>query len=203
MLHRINIEPAQTTLVPQKIFPPEWSSAIAELNFQFDPERQCVLSEIHNNLVFVSVVDKQTYDAALSLFPTGEYYSTYRLLFQAFEKLARSDKRNRHQIFAHIAPNTLDLFVFEKHIPIFVNTFSLRTPNDLLYYLLHVMNRLKIDTGGLVLKMIDSASHSRHLMQTLESHFLSVVKLSDRENPLNLRVPVQPGFSLINSALCE
>jgi hypothetical protein len=203
MLQRLNIEPAQTTLIPNKLFRSEWSRAIVDLNFQFDPNTQLILSETQNNLVFLSVVDKKNYNLALTMFPNGEYYSTYRLLFQAFEKSARSDKRNRHQIFVNITPNSFDLFVFEKHRLIFVNTFVYQSSTDFLYYLLHVVNRLKIDTGGLTLKVIDSTANSNDLMIVLESHFLSVIKLLGRENPLNLRVPIQPGLSLINSALCE
>ena len=203
MLQRLNIEPAQTTLIPNKFFRSEWSRVIAELNFQFDSESQIVLTETHNDIVFLSVVDKKMYDLALSKFPNGEFYSTYRLLFQTFEKLARSDKRNRHQIFINITPNSFDLFIFEKCRPFFVNTFTYQTSNDFLYYLLHVVNRLKIDTGGLPLRVVDSTANSDNLMAILESHFLSVTKLSSKENPLNLRVPIQPGLSLINSALCE
>ena len=203
MLQRLNIEPAQTTLIPNKFFRSEWSRVIAELNFQFDSESQIVLTETHNDIVFLSVVDKKMYDLALSKFPNGEFYSTYRLLFQTFEKLARSDKRNRHQIFINITPNSFDLFIFEKCRPFFVNTFTYQTSNDFLYYLLHVVNRLKIDTGGLPLRVVDSTANSDNLMAILESHFLSVTKLSSKENPLNLRVPIQSGLSLINSALCE
>ena len=203
MLHRLNIEPALTTLVPEKFFREEWSLAFAELNFQFDPESQVILSETYNDLVFLSVVDKKTYDAALSMFPQGEYYSTCRLLFQTFEKSALSDKRNRHQIFVNIAPKAFDLFIFEKQQPIFVNTFAYQSSTDVLYYLLQVVNRLKIDTGGLTLKMTGSTAHSKDLTEMLEPHFLSIAKLSDKENPLNLLVPIQAGFSLVNSALCE
>ncbi|MDR1951406.1 MAG: DUF3822 family protein [Bacteroidales bacterium] len=200
----INIEPAQTTLVPKKIFNSEWSQAFAELNFEFDSKSQIVLSETYNDIVFLSVVDKKMYNSATAMFPTGEFFSTYRLLFHAFEKLAHSDKRNRHQIFVNITPKSFDLFVFEKkHKLIFANTFAYQSSNDFLYYLLHVVNRLKIDTGGLTLKVIDSTDNSEELMTVLDSHFLSVVKLLGKENPLNLRVHIQPGLSLINPALCE
>ncbi|MDR0437685.1 MAG: DUF3822 family protein [Bacteroidales bacterium] len=203
MLQQFNIEPAQTTLIPSKFFRSEWSEIIADLNFQFDRNSQLVLSETYNNIVFLSVVDKKMYDFAILMFPTGEYYSMYRHLFQTFEKLVRSDKRNRHQIFVNITLNSFDLFIFEKQQPIFVNTFTYRSSADFLYYFLYVVNRLKIDTGGLTLKVVDSTVNSDHLMTVLESHFLSVVKLSGRENPLNLRVPIKKGLSLINSALCE
>jgi hypothetical protein len=203
MSQQFNIEPAQTTLIPEKIFRLEWSQLVVDLNFQFDPVSQIVLSETHNNIVFLSVADKKTYELALSLFPNGEYYSTFRLLFHCFEKLARLDKRNRQQIFVHIAPTFFDLFIFEKKKLIFVNTFSYQSSNDFLYYLLYVVNRLKIDTGGLPLKIVDPAANSENLIKILDPYFLSVDKLSGRENPLNLRVPIQPGLSLINSALCE
>jgi hypothetical protein len=200
----INIEPAQTTLVPKKFFNPEQRQAVAELNFEFDSKLQVVLSEICNDIVFLSVVDKKMHDAAMSMFPTGKFFSTYRLLFQFFEKLTRSDKRSKHQIFLNIASNSFDLFIFEKKQQlIFANTFAYQSSNDLLYYLLHVVNRLKIDTGGLTLKMVDSTKTSKDLTSVLEPYFLSIVKLSDSENPLNFRVGIQPGLWLINPALCE
>ncbi|MCL2682040.1 MAG: DUF3822 family protein [Bacteroidales bacterium] len=203
MLQQFNIEPAQTTLIPSKFFRLEWSEMIADLNFQFDRNSQFVLIETYNNIVFLSVVDKKMYNFAVSMFPNGEYCSRYRLLFRPFEKLAHSEKRNRHQIFINITPNSFDLFIFEKQQPIFVNTFAYKSSTDFLYYLLHAVNRLKIDTGGLTLRVIDSTVNSSHLTTILESHFLSVVKLSGIENPLNLRVPVKAGLSLINTALCE
>jgi len=200
----INIEPAQTTLVPKKIFNLEWSQAFVELNFEFDSESQIVLFETCNDIVFLSVVDKKMNELATSMFPTGKFYSTYRLLYHFFEKMTRSDKRSKHQIFANITSNSFDLFVFEKKQQlIFANTFAYQTSSDFLYYLLHVVNRLKIDTGGLTFKMIDSTEHSKSLISVLEPYFLSVVKFSDEENPLNLRVRIQPGLSLINPALCE
>jgi hypothetical protein len=200
----INIEPAQTTLVPKKVFNQELSQTIAELNFEFDSKSQVVLSEICNDIVFVSVVDKKMYDVATSMFPTGKFYSVYRMLVQFFEKTTRSDKRSKHQIFVNMSRNSFDLFVFEKKQRlIFANTFTYQSSNDFLYYLLHVVNRLKIDTGGLTLKMIDSADNSKDLMTVLEPHFLSIAKLSEKENPLNSRMPIQPGLSLVNPALCE
>jgi hypothetical protein len=205
MPHRldINIESAQTTLVPKKIFNLEWAQTLAELNFEFNSDTQVILPEMCKDIVFLSVVDKETHNLALSMFPTGAYFSTYRLLFLFFEKLARFDKRNQHQIFANITPKSFDLFVFKKHRLIFVNTFAYQSTTDFLYYLLYVVNRLRIDTGGLTLKTIDSTVGSEDLTTILESHFLSVIKLSDKENPLNLRVPIRSGISLINSALCE
>ncbi len=199
MLQRLNIEPAQTTLVPAKFFRSEWSQPIADLNFEFDPASQCVVSETYNDIVFLSVIDKKKYDDALAMFSNSEYYSTYRLLFQTFEKLAHSDKHNRHQIFAHIAPKSFDLFIFEKHQPIFVNTFAYQSISNFLYYLLHAVNRMKVDTGGLTLKIIDSTDGLDDLLTVLEPHFLSIVKLSPQENPLNSRVPIQEGLFLINS----
>jgi len=200
----INIEPAQTTLVPKKIFNPDWSQALAELNFEFDSTSQIVLSETCNNIVFLSVVDKKMHDTSMSMFPTGQLYSTYHLLFHFFENAARSDKRSKHQIFANITPSSFDLFVFEKRQQlIFANTFAYQSPNDFLYYLLHVVNRLKIDTGGLTFKVINSTDNSENLLRVLDPYFLSIVKFSDQENPLSLRVHIQSGLSLINSALCE
>ena len=199
----INIEPAQTTLVPKKIFNPEWSQAFVELNFDFDSKSQIVVSETYNDIVFLSVVDKNTYEVAMSMFPTGKFFSTYRLLFKFFEKAARADKRNKHQIFANITPNSFDLFVFEKQQLIFANTFAYQSATDFLFYLLHVVNRLKVDTGGLTFKIVDSTDGSKNLRNALEPYFLSVVRFSDTENPLNLRIHIQPGFSLVNSALCE
>jgi hypothetical protein len=203
-LHRINIEPVQTTLVPKQLFSLELGRAIVELNFKFDQASKHILTETYNDIIFLSIVDKKVYDSALVMFPNGEYCSTSRLLFQTFEKLAQADKhhRNRHHIFAHILPNALDLFIFEKHRPIFVNQFPLKTSRDLLYILLQTTNRLKIDTGGLTLRLIDSSDHSEDLTTLLEAHFMSIEELSDKDNPLNLRIPIQLGFSLINS-LCE
>jgi len=200
----VNIEPAQTTLVPKKIFNLEWSQAFVELNFEFNSETQIVLSETCNDIVFLSVVDKKLHNLAVSIFPTGKFFSTYRLLFHFFEKWTRADKRSKHQIFANITPNSFDLFVFEKKQQlIFANTFAYQSSNDFLYYLLHVVNRLKIDTGGLTLKILDSANNLESLVNVLEPYFLSVIKFSDTENPLNLRMPIQPGLSLVPSALCE
>jgi hypothetical protein len=199
----INIESAQTTIIPRKIFNPEWSQDLVELNFEFDPKNQVILSEVCRDIVFLSVIDKNMHDLALSKFPASKFYSTYRLLFQIFERATRSDKRNRHQIFANITPNSFDLFVFEKHRLIYANTFIYQSSSDFLYYLLHATNRLRIDTGGLPLKIVDSTAVSSELIDILESHFSSIVKLSGRENPQNLRLPIQPGISLINSALCE
>ena len=206
MPHRldINIEPAQTTLVPKKVYRSESNQVFAELNFEFNSETQVVLSEICKDIVFVSIVDKETHDLAVKMFPTGKFFSTYRMLFQAFEKATRSDKRSKYQVFINLTANSFDLFVFEKKQRlIFANSFTYQSSNDFMYYLLHVVNRLKIDTGGLTLRVIDSTSHSKDLFQLLEAHFLSVVKFSDQENPLKMRVYIQPGLWLINPALCE
>jgi len=206
MPHRldINIEPAQTTLVPKHIFNATLEQPLAELNFEFDKKTQVVLSETSQNIVFLSVVDKKTYDNATSMFPAGRFFSTYRLLFQRFEKLTRADKRSKHQVFVNITPNTFDLFVFEKNRGlVFANTFAYQSSSDFLYYFLHVVNRLKIDTGGLTLKTVGSSDNYNDLIDVLEPYFLSIVELSDSENPLNLRMKVQPGLFLVNPALCE
>ncbi|MCL2414699.1 MAG: DUF3822 family protein [Bacteroidales bacterium] len=206
MPHRldINIEPAQTTLIPKKIFDPELEHAVAELNFGFDAKSQVVLSEISNDIVFLSVVDKKVYDRAVCMFPNGKFFSTYRLLFQGFKKLTHADRRSKHQVFVNTTPDSFDLFVFEKNQGlIFANTFAYQSSNDFLYYFLHAVNRLKIDTGGLTLKVSGFSDNSEKLTSVLEPYFLSIVELSGNENPLNLRMCIQHGLSLINPALCE
>ncbi|MCL2416423.1 MAG: DUF3822 family protein [Bacteroidales bacterium] len=206
MPHRldINIEPAQTTLIPKEIFNPELKQAIVELNFGFDAKYQVVLSEICNDVVFLSVVDKKMYDMATCKFPAVAFFSTYRLLFLGFKKLSRADKRSKHQIFVNIMPNSFDLFIFEKNQRlIFANTFTYQSSNDFLYYFLHVVNRLRIDTGGLTLKITNSTDSSKGIVDVLEPYFLSIIELSGNENPLSLRMKIQPGLSLINPALCE
>jgi len=206
MPHRldINLEPAQTTLVSKDLFNADLEQTLAELNFGFDKKTQVVLSETARNMVFLSVVDKKSYDNATSKFPTGKFFSTYRLLFQRFEKLTHTDKRSKHQLFVNITPDSFDLFVFEKGRGlIFANTFAYQSSSDFLYYFLHVVNRLKIDTGGLTLKTVGSSDNYDDLISALDPYFLSIVELSANENPLNLRMKIQPGLFLVNPALCE
>jgi len=206
MPHRldINIEPAQTTLVPKNIFDPKLEQALAELNFGFDTKSQVVLSETSSDIVFLSIVDKKMYDKAMCMFPNGRFFSTYRLLFQIFKKLTCADKRSKHQVFANIMPDSFDLFIFERNQRlIFANTFVYQSSNDFLYYFLHAVNRLKVDTGGLTLKVSGISELSKELIPVLEPYFLSIIELSGNENPLNLRMCIQPGLSLINPALCE
>lgn len=203
MQHQINIEPTQTTLIPQKLFRPEWSERFAELNFKYIPQQQVVLSEWHEDLVFLSVIDKKSYENVQNQFPKGIFFSTYRILFLGFERIAKLDRKNRFQLFVNLASTTFDLFIFEKSRLLFANTFEIRTMTDFLYYLLQVVNRLKIDTGGLPIKVIDSAQKTESFSAVLEPHFSSVDRISQRDNPLNLRIPIEDGIFLVNPILCE
>jgi hypothetical protein len=110
------------------------------------------------------------------------------------------------RIMANVQTDVLDIIIFRDSVLRFCNSFYYSNHNDLLYYLLFVIEQLKISAEDLSLYLSGAVESHSELNKLLNSYirYVDLIPQAPGSNfspSLNL-VPQQRYFDLLNVSLC-
>ena len=129
------------TSVPLELFEDE---QMEELFYQNLPRRnnELVLCNVlgRSNLVVLFSIDKLTHLFLSEHFPQARFFAS---VSPQLEGLAnRSLQGNNRKLYAHLHPDSTDVFCFERGRLLLANTYATATTDDRAYYLLNVWRQL-------------------------------------------------------------
>jgi Protein of unknown function (DUF3822) len=91
----------------------------------------------------VYLVDSQLLAIAKTILPAAQHHHIFSSLILGFQKLA--ELRGGHQLFANIRDGQLQILFFDGPDLVFANSFSFKTPQDVIYYLLNCYEQFKLN----------------------------------------------------------
>ncbi len=81
---------------------------------------------------------------------------------------------NEPVCFAYVTPEELDLIVLQQKKLVFYNTFTYKTPEDFLYYILFAMEQLELDTAEAKLRVFGSIEEGDALFDLCQEYIQNV-----------------------------
>jgi Protein of unknown function (DUF3822) len=91
----------------------------------------------------VYLVDSQLLAVAKTILPAAQHHHIFTSLILGFQKIAES--RGGYQLFANIRDGQLQILFFDGRDLVFANSFSFKTPQDVIYYLLNCYEQFKLN----------------------------------------------------------
>jgi hypothetical protein len=132
------------TLVPTKFYDENQHTAYFENLTQLIGYDHIAVDPIHSlDVQNVYLVDSQLSATSKTIFPEGRHHHIFSSLILGFQKIA--EHRGGHQLFANIRDGQLQILFFDGRDLIFGNSFTFRTPQDVIYYLLNCYEQFKLN----------------------------------------------------------
>lgn len=193
------------TPVPSALFDPEQKQEYLELNH----------SELESNVFFkseeVSALNLQLIYASPSILEKYldkrfSKYSLHHHMIPFLEDFALGKKADDEELRLHIQKDHFDILYFSESKVQYLNSFHYQTVEDFIYYLLYVMEQLKIDRDKTPLKLFGEFELKSNLYDTIFK-YVRHPQIIDRSKSVNYSKPLDQVKShqylnLFNQYLC-
>ena len=154
----------QFAVVPLELFQEENASVYLEhtvASIATDLVRHDILEDL--GVVIVYLIDQQLEDLLLEYH--GEFNHVH-VLERRYTALENINTEQPHKLLLHLTENTCDLLVLDRENKfIYFNMFTTDTVNDVMYYLLFVIQEVKLDQTELSLNVTGKHADHEELMQ--------------------------------------
>jgi len=139
------IENNRSTLIPAPLFDPEEKKSYFDFIHEKDDRTETLYDKLQQ-LEIVNVYDvcAKLLEAGLQIFPGAKIFHHSSALIQSIW-MNYKNRINGKKVFIHVRENDFDFLIFDGKQLNYYNAFHFRTPTDLLYYVIFVMEQLTLN----------------------------------------------------------
>ena len=192
VIHQNNL----STLVPSKYF--NEASLKSYLNFNIKTLKSDYftfddLPSLETKNVYIPYVNINNY-----LFQNfGEFeFKHYNSVL--LEKLNKIEHTNKSTMYVHVSKNNFEIIVFNKNKLAFSNTFTFKTKEDFIYYILFTAEQLAINTEEFHLYLIGDIYLESQLYKEVYTYIRNVFFLESKNSIFNdLETPKHTNYILL------
>ena len=192
VIHQNNL----STLVPSKYF--NEASLESYLNFNIKTLKSDYftfddLPSLETKNVYIPYVNINNY-----LFQNfGEFeFKHYNSVL--LEKLNKIEHTNKSTMYVHVSKNNFEIIVFNKNKLAFSNTFTFKTKEDFIYYILFTAEQLAINTEEFHLYLIGDIYLESQLYKEVYTYIRNVFFLESKNSIFNdLEIPKHTNYILL------
>ena len=183
----ILIDTQRCTPVPFDLFEDEQTEALFYHNF---PKRdnEVVLCNIlgKSNIALLFGMDKHAHQLLGEQFPRARIFANISPLIEDFIQQSRESGNRR--LYAHLQPDKMNVFAFEKGKLLLTNTFNCTQATDQIYYLLYVWQQLGFNQEKDQLHLVGKSGNQEELLLGINKFLRQVKFLSTKDNlPFDLQ----------------
>jgi hypothetical protein len=202
---RVAIVNELTTLIPSALYREEDQKKYVEFNFDI-PNAHIRSEQIHafdavNIYAFSEVLSQRVGQ----LFNTPVIYHHTTALLQGINPSFK--KRDEKRMCIHVRTGFVDIVVTAGKKLIFINSFRFTDPDDLVYYVLFVSDRLQLNPEQVMTTLAGAVKKESSLFQLLYKYIRNL-DFNSRPEAFNYsyvfnEAPAHHYFNLFSLALCE
>jgi len=138
-------------------------------------------------------------------YPQAHVYHTCSALLRGYY-LQHKSASQAISMMANIQAGIFDLIIFRASSLLFCNSFRYSTETDLLYYLLFVLEQLKLDSENTKLSLTGIAENGSDLVKLLDTYIRDVRVINEipgrKLSPALDNAPLHRYYDLLNLVLC-
>ncbi|SEF89962.1 DUF3822 family protein [Parabacteroides chinchillae] len=193
---------AQYTLVPGDIFDEKRKNDFLSFNFS-TPEKKCLNNALKaDRMEVVFGLDEEAYEfcSRSLLNPCFVHYMTP--LISLWSKQSRTSLSKRMYVVLH--DGMIDIACFTQGNLLFVNSFEVTVPDDMLYYILNVWREVGMNQVKDILYLAGNSMLRNTIMSTLHTYLQQVHLMEIPSEAYLLGVEIgQVPMDLISLSICE
>ena len=168
---RVSVSNQHFTLVPETLYDPDHQTDYLRLHSQVNPEQDVILSYRHSGLEAVNIfaLDAAIHEAALGIFPGTEVqfvHQTSALIKSILLQASRTERR----IYAFVERNYVTVLVVSQSGLEFCNVFHYVSPEDFIYYIIFVMQEMKLNPEQETITVWGDITHDSTLFTTMQKY---------------------------------
>ena len=194
VIHQNNLN----TLVPQDYFNEKHLLKYLDYNIKTLPTDLAAFDEIdiiQSNMVFIPYTNINNY--LFQHFGAFEY-KHHTTVF--IEKLLEIESSNEAKVYVNVFKTSFDVAVLKEKKLLFINSFSYKTKEDFLYYILFVAEQLELDTHYLNLYFSGEINEQSEHYKLAYNYIKNLFFLESKNDLFNqLEEPKHSNFMLLFS----
>ncbi|GAB3195958.1 hypothetical protein ABID22_001671 [Pontibacter aydingkolensis] len=173
---RVSVSNLHFTLVPETLYDPDHQLDYLRLHSQFDPQHDNVFSYRHSGLEAVNIfsIDTALYEALQHVFPDRPLQIVHQTSALIKSILHQASRLTERKIYAFVERNYVTVLVAGQSGLEFCNIFHYLSPEDFIYYIIFVMQELKLNPEQETITVWGDITHDSTLFSTLQKYIRNV-----------------------------
>ncbi|MEJ8801904.1 DUF3822 family protein [Pontibacter sp. H249] len=204
---RVSVSNQHFTLVPETLYDPEHQVDYLRLHAQVN-HHEVIMAYRHNGLEAMNIfaIDAAIHEAILYTFPERQVQFVHQTSALTKSILMQADRTAR-KIYAFIERNYVTVLVAGPAGLEFCNIFHYLSPEDFIYYVVFVMQEMKLNPEQETITVWGDITHDSTLFSTLQKYIRNV-KLGKKPADVEYSYKFQDlfehrYFELYSMHLCE
>lgn len=168
---RVSVSNQHFTLVPETLFDPEHQADYLRLHSQVHQNDE-ILAYRHSGLEAVNIfaVDASVYEALHQVFPERKVQIIHQTSALIKSILHQANRLTERKIYAFVERNYVTVLVAGQSGLEFCNIFHYLSPEDFIYYIIFVMQEMKLNPEQETITVWGDITHDSTLFTTLQKY---------------------------------
>ncbi|WP_299821658.1 DUF3822 family protein [uncultured Pontibacter sp.] len=160
------------TLVPETLYDQEHQTDYLRLHSQFNPQHDVVLSYRHSGLEAINIfaIDVALHDALRQVFPDRPVQMLHQTSALIKSTLHQANRITERKLYAFVERNYVTVIIVSQSGLEFCNIFHYLSPEDFIYYIIFVMQELKLNPEQETITVWGDITHDSTLFTTLQKY---------------------------------
>jgi hypothetical protein len=199
----VNLVNQQFTLCPTALYEPNNVRVLLEFNCG-DTEQQLVLTDdIHSTIKLVYAIDEALKSTLDKLFPQHQLKHHITVLARL---MLNTEELSKENMLISIRDNSIEVIVKQNQQLILANQYSIKTNEDVLYYVLFILEQYQLNPLTVALTVAGNMEANSELIVSLKK-YIKHIRLATGHKTLNWQyltgMPQHFNYTLLNRLFCE
>ncbi|OQX80012.1 MAG: hypothetical protein B6D61_02685 [Bacteroidetes bacterium 4484_249] len=203
----IIFESQKSTLIPSPLFDESKKEMYSDFNFAYDENHEIIHNKLTNldayNIYTIPVQIKTTLN---DLFPGHKLQSHSGPLIESL-LILHKNLQFQKRIFVNVRNSYLDIIIIEERKLLYYNSFNFRSKEDFIYYVIFVLEQLKLNPEEIDLILSGYIDKNSKLFDIVFKYVRNIrfqeLTESFKYSYIFNDIPSHYYFNLLNVGLCE
>ena len=203
----ILFESHKTTMVPTPLYDDKEKENYAKLNFTLTDDQIIITDKLHNvDAIKLYAVPKKIIELLKKLFPGYQLSSHASVLIESL-LIFNINQPDHKKCYVNVRNSSLDITILEGRKLLYYNAFTYKTQEDFIYYLIFVLEQLKLNPEEIELILNGFIDKNSKLFEIIYRYVRNITfqQLSEAFSYSYIfhDIPSHQYTNLLNFYLCE
>lgn len=199
----VNVVNPQFTLCPIALYQPDNARALLEFNCGDTAQQLISTDDINATIKLIYTIDEALKSTLDKLFPQHHLKHHITVLSRL---MLNTEELSKENMFISIRDNSIEVIVKQNQQLILANQYSIKTNEDVLYYVLFILEQYQLNPLTVALTIAGNMDANSELIVSLKK-YIKHIRLATGHKTLNWQyltgMPQHFNYTLLNRLFCE
>jgi len=199
----VNEVSLQFTLCPTALYETDNARALLEFNCGDTEQKLILTDDIHSTIKLAYTIDETLKSTLDKLFP--QHQLKHQITVLARLMLNTEELLNENMLIS-IRDNSVEVIVKQNQQLILANQYSVKTNEDILYYVLFIVEQYQLNPLTVALTIVGNMEANSEIIVSLKK-YIKHIRLATGHKTLNweylIGMPQHFNYTLLNRLFCE